>query len=154
MSSLLVRVKDLSPSAMLGSHLWSDALVECLRLVRVFFEDEDAATLHLRPMGADTGGVDEDGFLSAPAPMASLVVDKEPGLEPALAGLDSGWPDLGDTARRDRRTLSYAAIGLVVVLFGTAIAGMWRWHRMGDTSRPPAAEALFSETLDRSIQPE
>ncbi len=151
-SSLRVRVKDLSPSSMRGSHLWSAALVERLRLVRVFFEDEDAAAVQLALPAAE----ELSGEFGEPAPArAAVVVDKEPALDAVLGGReepgDAGWPDLGETARRDRRTLSYAAVGLVAVLFATAIFGMWRWHRLGNPVTPPGTDALFSETVDRSL---
>lgn len=144
-SSMRVRVKDLSPSTMRGSRVWSEALVERLRLVRVFFEDEDTAGVWLAPMARPE--------LENAA--ARLVVDKEPALDSAVlrgAALDSPWPDLEDASRHDRRTLSYAAIGLVIVLFGTALFGMWRWHRMGTTGGPSGAEALFSEAPDHSLE--
>jgi outer membrane protein assembly factor BamB len=151
-SSLRVRVKDLSPSAMRGSHLWNEALVERLRLVRVFFEDEDGATLRLAPRPVEEMAPDAEGFLVPATPGPRLVVDKEPGLEPARTHtFDSSWPDLGDAARRDRRSLSYAAVGLVGLLFCTALVGMWRWHQMGSDSRPPGAEALFAEPVDASL---
>jgi outer membrane protein assembly factor BamB len=144
-SSLRVRVKDLSPSTMRGSHLWSEALVERLTLVRVFFEDEDRAGVWMAPV---TGGDAEA------AAVARIVVDKEPAGELVGAGrgpLDSTWPDLEDFARRDRKTLSYVAVGLVVLLFGTAVFGMWRWHHMSSASTPTGAEALFSEAPDASV---
>lgn len=151
-SSLRVRVKDLSPSSMRGSHLWSAALVERLRLVRVFFEDEDAAAVQLVLPGSE----DADFEFEGPVPArAAVVVEKEAALDAVGAGredrIDAGWPDLGESARRDRRTLSYAAVGLVALLFGTAIFGMWRWHHLGNPVTPPGAETLFSDTVDRSL---
>jgi outer membrane protein assembly factor BamB len=155
-SSMRVRVKDLSPGTMRQSHLWSERVVERLRLVRVFFEDDVRATLWLE--GAPAPASDllqdlEDPLESPAAP--SIVVDKEPALASEVPGdLSSTWPDLDEAPRRDRRTLSYAAVGLVVLLFGTALFGMWRWQRIG--SHAPSAsgtEALLSESPDSSLEP-
>ena len=150
-STLDVRVKDLSPATMRRSHQWSAELVERLRLVRVFLQDETRATLSLntRPLDAD---------IFAETGRAVLVVEKEaaPDLEGALSDGDgnSSWPDLDDAPRRDRRTLSFAAIGLVVLLFGTALLGMWRWQRIGSHGASPSgAERLFAESVDSQLEP-
>ena len=149
-SSMRVRVKDLSPSGMRGGHAWSEGLVERLRLLRVFFEDDDRATLWLQPR--DSGGdFGDDPFADGDL---RLVVEKEAADATAGIGaaLDSGWPDLEAGARRDRSTLSYVAIGLVVVFFGAAVFGMWRWQRGNDAGRGHGAETLFSEAVDGSLE--
>ncbi len=150
-STLDVRVKDLSPSTMRRSHQWSAELVERLRLVRVFLQDETRATLSLVTRGADADIFAETG-------RAVLVVEKEaaPDLEGVLSEgeSDSTWPDLDDAPRRDRRTLSMAAIGLVVLLFGTALLGLWRWQRIGSQGGTPSgAERLFAESVDSQLEP-
>jgi outer membrane protein assembly factor BamB len=149
-SSLRVRVKDLSPSGMRGGHLWSEALVERLRLLRVFFEDDDRATLWLAPRAG------RDDFADDPFADSDirLVVEKQAADAGAGIGAatDSGWPDLDAGARRDRSTLSLVAIGLVVVFFGAALFGMWRWQRGGDASARAGAETLFSEAVDGSLE--
>jgi outer membrane protein assembly factor BamB len=147
-SSMRVRVKDLSPSGMRGGHTWSEALVERLRLLRVFFEDDDRATLWLQPRDS-AAEFSDDPF----ADDLRLVVEKEAADATAGIGaaLDSGWPDLEASTRGDRRTLSYVAVGLVVVFFGAAVFGMWRWQRGSDAGRS-GAETLFSEAVDASLE--
>ncbi len=150
-SSMRVRVKDLSPATMRSGHLWSEALVERLKLVRVFFEDDDRATLWLAP--ADTA-LDTDPFGADPDHEPRLVVDKQPAAEGELVGaaIDSTWPDLDEGVRRDRSTLSYVALGLVVLFFGGALFGMWRWQHAG-RSNPRGAESLYSEAVDGTVTP-
>jgi outer membrane protein assembly factor BamB len=106
-------------------------------------------SLHARPVDAD---------IFAETGRTILVVEKEsaPDLEGVFADGDgdSAWPDLDDTPRRDRRTLSMAAIGLVVLLFGTALVGLWRWQRIGSqSSSPSGAERLFAESVDTQLEP-
>jgi outer membrane protein assembly factor BamB len=149
-SSMRVRVKDLSPSSMRGGHLWSEALVERLRLLRVFFEDDDRATLWLS-LRAERDEFTEDPFGDADA---RLVIEKQAADAAAAvgAGLDSSWPDLDSGARRDRSTLSYVAVGLVVLFFGAALFGMWRWQQSGRNAGRAGAESLFSEAVDGSLE--
>ena len=149
-SSMRVRVKDLSPSTMRNGHLWAEALVERLRLVRVFFEDDDRATLWLASADAAAGA---DPFSTDPENDPRLVIDKQAANENELAGvpLDSGWPNLDEGARRDRSTLSYVALGLVVLFFGAALFGMWRWQHAGKAAH--GADGLFTEAIDGNGQP-
>jgi len=150
-STLDVRVKDLSPSAMQRRHPWNAELVQRLRLVRVFLQDETRATLSIVGRSADA-----DVF--AAGDRVLMVIEKEsaPDLEGVLSagGTDSTWPDLDEAPRRDRRTLSMAAIGLVVLLFGTALLGLWRWQRIGSQeANPSGAERLFVESVDSQLEP-
>lgn len=149
-SSMRVRVKDLSPSTMRSGHLWAEALVERLRLVRVFFEDDDRATLWLASADAAAGS---DPFGTDPENDPRLVIDKQPANEGEMAGvpLDSNWPDLDEGARRDRSTLSYVALALVVLFFGAAIFGMWRWQHAGKTAG--GADGLFTEAIEGNSAP-
>jgi outer membrane protein assembly factor BamB len=153
-SSLRVRVKDLSPGGMRQSHLWSERVVERLRLVRVFFEDDDRATLWMAGRRAlDLEAPEFESDVETPEP-PRIVVEKEPAQESEMLEFASNWPDLDEAPRRDRRTLSYAAVGLVVLLFGTAIFGMWRWQRIGAQARSDSGtDALFAEAPDSSLEP-
>lgn len=156
-SSIQVRVKDLSPSNMRRGHLWSETLVERLHLVRVFIEDETHATLQLvtRP---DVVAFD-DPFATAKRPLPpKIVVDKQADLDVEtllpLAGVGSNWPNLDEAPRKDRSTLSYAALALLVLFFGTALLGMWRWQRIGSQAASPSgAERLFAESVDSGLEP-
>jgi len=144
-----VRVKDLSPATMRSGHLWAEALVERLRLVRVFFEDDDRATLWLASADAAAGG---DPFGNDPENDPRLVIEKQPANEGELAGVavDGNWPDLDEGARRDRSTLSYVALALVVLFFGAAVFGMWRWQHAGKAA---GADGLFTEAIDGTPAP-
>jgi outer membrane protein assembly factor BamB len=148
-SSMRVRVKDLSPSGIRGGHMWSDAVVDRLRLLRVFFEDDDRATLWLVPRAGQDEFADDPFADTQPR----LVVEKQAADAGATIGaaLDSGWPDLEAGTRRDRSTLSYVAHGLVVLFFSAALFGMWRWQRAGRAADAGGADALFSEAVDASL---
>lgn len=156
-STIQVRVKDLSPSTMRRGHLWSETLVERLRLVRVFIEDETQASLRLVTRPEAVAFDDPFGTEVRPAPPA-IVVDKQADVDVEtllpLAGVGSSWPNLDDAPRRDRKTLSYVALALLVLFFGTALLGMWRWQRIGSRAASPSgAERLFAESVDSSLDP-
>jgi outer membrane protein assembly factor BamB len=144
-STLRLRVKDLLDDPLEASP--GETRTARLRLVRVFCEDEDRVVLWL----PHRGGVPDDvsGFRDerAIAPQsARIVVVKEvaPGVE-AMQPVESQWPDADAAPRRDRVLISYAAVGLVVVVFATALIGMWRWNRIGDAGA--AGDALVAEDL-------
>jgi outer membrane protein assembly factor BamB len=64
--------------------------------------------------------------------------------------LDSNWPELRDEPRRDRATMSYLALVLVVVVFGTALFGMSRWQSVPDSTGTDGNK--LSEAVESSLQ--
>lgn len=156
-STMRLRVKDL-PVATMKREPGSD--VSHVRLTRVFFEDEDRVVVWL-----DGGGVDglECGTPGAtpgeePAdpepPQARIVLLKEPAPESdVLEDVDSDWPHAGDHKRRDRVTMSYAALALMVLIFATALFGMSRWQGIGEQAPVDAVSALLPEGVDSSLPP-
>lgn len=143
-STLRVRVKDLLET----SGDLPRRPPGRLHLVRVFFEDEDRVVLWLPNRDELPTDVSSVGSAREDEPaVARLVIVKEiaPGLE-AVAPVDSRWPELFDEApRRDRVLMSYAAVVLVVIVFATALFGMWRWNHIGTESPTGGVEGLATD---------
>jgi outer membrane protein assembly factor BamB len=155
-SGLRLRVRELTPQV---SPQVATALGGRLRLVRVFFEDEDRALLWMPSHGNPPRDLEEARSDAAAglAPQegnvdgARIVVLKDPvHSEDVFPDIDSGWPEVDETPRRDRATMSYVALVLVVVVFGTALFGMSRWQRIPDPVAPTSA--ALSEKVDSQAE--
>ena len=155
-STMRLRVKDL-PIAALGPDSGREPHV---RLSRVFFEDEDRVVLWLDGGDRALPGVQVQDVPPAEVasefepPRARIVLLKEPVPESdAVEGMTSDWPHSDEQPRRDRATMSYAALALMVLIFATALFGMSRWQRMGGLPENDNVSDLLPEGIDSSLNP-
>ena len=152
-STMRLRVKDLPLSA--GAPEDDTAHT---RLRRVFFEEEDRVVLWMDGCGFGDAplavATTPDAEASDPEPArARIVLLKEPAPESdVIETLDSDWPH-EKAPKRDRVTMSYAALALMVIIFATALFGMSRWQSMGGLPEDDQVRALLPEGVDSSMLP-
>jgi outer membrane protein assembly factor BamB len=144
-STLRVRVKELP---IYSERTHPGLVAQRLQLHRVFLEEEDRVVLWLESSR-------EAGYAREEPQNARIVLLKEPAPETeALETIASGaWPGQEPEARRDRVTMSYVALALVVVVFATALFGMSRWQGIGGTQSTALAPEVLSESVDSTLEP-
>lgn len=151
-STMRLRVKDLPIAT---SEL---GVASHMRLSRVFFEDDDRVVLWLDGngfAGTPTRGLTPDlDAVDPEPPQARIVLLKEPASDGDIVDAEtSDWPHAEETPRRDRVTMSYAALALMVLIFATALFGMTRWQRMGGLPEDDTVSSLLPEGVDSSLDP-